>query len=564
MGLNGFFLTLFLASAGSGLCLVRQCAKREFVHSDQYLLTGVVDTNLPSLYEADIDTLATGLECDDFTSVDLVKAYISRIHEVNTALSPVTEINPDALAIASALDDERSRGVVRGPLHGIPILIKDTIATHDAMNNTAGSYALVGAKVPSDSTVARKLREAGAIILGKTNPSEWGNFRISLNSSNGWSAYGGQTYGPFYLHQDPSGSSSGSAVAASLGLATICLGGETDGSIIDPASYNNIVGMKPTVGLTSRHLVIPISERMDTVGPMTKTVKDSAYVLQSIAGVDPFDNYTSAIPDNADLNFVQACKLSALGGARLGVPRNVISLMTDNSTRSMVEAFDKSLKVLRLAGAEIIEDADFPAAQLSLNDSLLSAKIMGGDFVIDIEKYLSQLSYNPHNITSLIDLRRWTQASPLEGYPAKPTELWDAALSNWNNTEYDFWLAYQRGLYYGDEGGLLGAIRDHDLDAIILPSHFAWDWAAIVGAPIVTVPIGAMPHSQPVISDADGLVSSAPNIPFGLSFLGTRFSDARLIGLAYAFEQRTMIRKTVHPYITPRTDLRDILLEKHI
>ncbi|GES60667.1 amidase [Aspergillus terreus] len=550
---------LLVGGAGSCFYFNQMCGTLEYFQRNQYSLPSVINEQLPSLYQADIDTLARGLERKDFTSVDLT--YISRINEVNDAVSAVTEVNPDALSIASALDRERSRGAVRGPLHGIPILIKDTIATNDRMNNTAGSYALVGAKVPTDSTVASKLREAGAIILGKTNPSEWGNFRISLNSSNGWSAYGGQTYGPFYPHQDPSGSSSGSAVAATLGLATVCLGGETAGSIIDPANYNNIVGMKPTVGLTSRHLVIPISERMDTIGPMTKTVKDSAYVLRSIAGIDPFDNYTSAIPSETNLDFVGACNLSALSGARLGVPRNVISLMSNNSTVAMVEAFDKSLAVLRAAGAHLIENTDFPAAQDYLDDSLLSAQIMGADFVVNVEKYLSQLVYNPHNITSLAELRRWTQSSPLEGYPEKPTELWDAALQNWNNTEYGFWRAYQQGLYYGDEGGLLGTIKRYDLDAVLLPSHFSWDWAAVVGAPIVSVPIGAMPPGQPIVSDADGLVSAAPNIPFGISFLGAKFTDAKIIGLAYAFEQRTLIRNTVHPYIVPQTDLRDVVMK---
>ncbi|KAJ8133593.1 hypothetical protein O1611_g24 [Lasiodiplodia mahajangana] len=557
---GALFTTFMIVRARPGLCLNQQRGQKEYTHTSQYRLNSVVKSEQDlSLYEAGIDALATGLQCNKFTSVDLVNAYIARINEVNEDLSVVTEINPDALSIASELDEERLKGAVRGPLHGIPILIKDTIATNDSMNNTAGSYALLGARVPTDSTVARKLREAGAIILGKTNPSEWGNFRISLNSSNGWSGYGGQTYGPFYPHQDPSGSSSGSAVAASLGLATVCLGGETAGSIIDPASYNNIVGIKPTVGLVSRHLVIPISERMDTVGPMTKAVKDSAYVLQSIAGFDPLDNYTFAIPDHMDLEFVNACKLSALAGARLGVPRNVISLMLDDSTESMVESFNEALDILRSAGAHIIENTDFPAAQDFVNDGLLSAQIMGADFVVNIEEYLGQLEYNPHNITNLVELRRWTQSSPLEGYPEKPTELWDAALSNWNNTEYDFWRAYQRGLYYGDEGGLLGAIRRHSLDAVILPSHLSWEWAAVVGTPIVSVPIGAMPPEQPIVSDADGLVSAAPNIPFGLSFLGAKFTESNLIGFAYAFEQRTMIRKTVYPYITPQIDLQHVV-----
>ncbi|RYN78945.1 hypothetical protein AA0117_g4050 [Alternaria alternata] len=297
---------------------------------------------------------------------------------------------------------------------------------------------------------------------------------------------------------------------------------------------------------------------MDTIGPLTKTVKDSAYLLQGIAGFDIHDNYTSAIPEEVDMDFVGACKLSALKGARLGVPRNVIQLMSDEITQSMVKAFDDSLEVLRAAGAVVVE-SDFPAAQEFLDNSMIGAKIMGADFVVNIENYLRQLAYNPHNIKNLVELRKWTQDSSLEGYPSKPTELWDTVLQNWNNTEAGFWQAYQQGLYYDGEGGLLGTIERHNLDAVLLPSHFSWNFAGIAGAPIVSVPIGAMQSDQPIVSDADGLVSSAPNIPFGFSFLGAKFNDAKIIGLAYAFEQRTLVRATVKPYITPRTELWDII-----
>ena len=251
---------------------------------------------------------------------------------------------------------------------------------------------------------------------------------------------------------------------------------------------------------------------MDTIGPLTKTVKDSAYLLQGIAGFDVHDNYTSAILEEVDMDFVGACKLSALKGARLGVPRNVIQLMSDEVTWSMVKAFDDSLEVLRAAGAVVVE-SDFPAAREFLDDSMIGAKIMGADFVVNIENYLRQLAYNPHNIKSLVELRKWTQDSSLEGYPSKPTELWDFVLQNWNNTEPGFWQAYQQGLYYDGEGGLLGTIKRHNLDAVLLPSHFSWNFAGIAGAPIVSVPIGAMQSDQPIVSDADGLVSSAPNIP---------------------------------------------------
>ena len=225
-----------------------------------YATTAVNHTRFPLLLEATLDDLVAGLESNLFTSADLVKAYSLRILEVNSTLHVVTELNPDALAIATHADELRKNGTVLGPLHGIPILIKNNIATGDTMNNTAGSFALLGAK-QGDSTIAAKLRKAGAIILGKTNLSQWANYR-SNNSTNGWSAYGGQATAAYYPDQDPSGSSSGSGVASSIGLALGALGTETSGSILSPADVSNLVGIKPTVGLTSRHLVIPVSQTL--------------------------------------------------------------------------------------------------------------------------------------------------------------------------------------------------------------------------------------------------------------------------------------------------------------
>ncbi|KAH8743914.1 amidase [Hyaloscypha sp. PMI_1271] len=511
----------------------------------------------PSLIDATIDTLTAGLASKKFTSVDLVKAYLSRIAEVNETLHAVTEVNPDALIDAAKLDVERSAGSIRGPLHGIPLLIKNNIATNDRMNTTAGSWALVGAKVPRDATVVQKLRGAGAILLGKTNLSQWANYR-SLNSSNGWSALGGQGYGPYFPNEDPWGSSSGNGIASALGLALGCLGTETDGSIIDPSSFNNLVGIKPTVGLTSRHLVIPVSEHQDTVGPMARTVKDAAYILQAIAGKDPRDNYTSAIPGGVLPDYVASCKLSALSGTRLGIPRNVISLRSDNTTGPMMEAFEKALGVLQAAGATIVEDTNFPAAA-EFQISHLPTVILNADFVVNLESYLGSLTHNPRNITSLASLREFTRSFPLEDYPTRDTGLWDAALQGWNNTDPRFWPAYQQNLYYGDDGGVLGAIERNRLDAVILPSKFAADWAATVGSPIVTVPLGFYPAGVPVVKNSWNLVESAPNIPFGFSFLGAKFTEAKLIGMAYAFEQRTKVRDKVQPYIVPKTELSNVV-----
>jgi amidase len=247
--------------------------------SRAYLLIGDAAC-YPDLLEVGAEELIAGLESGAWTSVDLTKvcchnlsrapysriqAYILRIKETNSVLHAITEINPDALSIAAALDAERANGTIRSPLHGIPMIIKDNIATNDQMNNTAGLYSLLGAKVPRDATVAAKLREAGVILLGKSNLSQWANFR-SFNSSNGWSAYGGQVTGAYYPNMDPGGSSSGSGVGISIGLAFASLGTETDGSIVGPSSMNNLVGIKPSVGLTSCSLVIPISEHQDTVG----------------------------------------------------------------------------------------------------------------------------------------------------------------------------------------------------------------------------------------------------------------------------------------------------------
>ncbi|GKT92218.1 glutamyl-tRNA amidotransferase subunit A [Colletotrichum tofieldiae] len=256
----------------------------------------------PPLLDATLDDLSQGLESGLFTSVDLVNAYVARIRETKETLNAVTEVNPDAVFIAASLDLIRQQGgPLLGPLHGIPVLIKDNIATADNMNNTAGSYALVGARVPEDSTVAAKLRRAGAIILGKAHMSQWADYR-STNSSAGWSTYGGQTRGAYYPDQDPSGSSSGSGVASSVGLAWASLGTETFGSITLPCDVNNLAGIKPTVGLTSRYLVVPISEHQDTVGPMARTVKDAAHLLAAIVGPDSNDNYTTVLGADALVN----------------------------------------------------------------------------------------------------------------------------------------------------------------------------------------------------------------------------------------------------------------------
>ncbi|KAK5074150.1 hypothetical protein LTS08_005109 [Lithohypha guttulata] len=526
-------------------------------------------TPFPSLLDVTLEELATGLESGLFTSVDLVNAYIARIHEVNNTLHAVTQLNPDAITIAHQLDAERANGIVRGALHGVPVLVKDNIATADAMNNTAGSYALAGARVSRDSTIAAKLRKAGAVILGKTNLSQWANFR-SDNSSNGWSAIAGQVYAAYFPDQDPSGSSSGSGVASSVGLAWAALGTETDGSIISPCDANNLVGIKPTVGLTSRDLVIPISEHQDTIGPMTHTVKDAAYLLNAIAGYSQYDNYTSAIPfPNYTIpDYVAACDFSALRGKRIGIPRNVFdsSAIRESPYAPIIEAFDNVLPILRAAGAIIVDNTSWPGYDLEGGNR--TSVVLEGDFVTNLASYLAQLSYNPENITNLAEVRAFTQSFPLEDYPDRDTAVWDQALDYFGgqgNTSPNFWSNYTLGLELAGPLGLTGSMTNYSLDALIAPTIFASHFPAVLGTPVVTVPMGAYPTDANVTQNRRGdLNATGPGIPFSISFMAEKWSEEKLIGMAYAFEQRTKVRQKVLPLQinTPTTEIANIVAKR--
>lgn len=511
------------------------------------------------LIDVDLEYVATGLEGGLFTSVDLVNAYIARIKEVNSTLHAVTELNPDALDIAASLDAKRANGTVLGPLHGIPILIKNNIATDDKMNNTAGSWALLGSKVPRDSTLAAKLRKAGAIILGKTNLSQWANYR-SHNTSNGWSAYGGQVYGAYYPGQDPSGSSSGSGVASGIGLALATLGSETSGSILSPSDVGNLVGIKPTVGLTSRYLVIPISQHQDTVGPMARSVKDAAYVLQAIAGPDKHDNYTLAEPFNGRLpDYVAACRYNAFEGVRIGVARNVLEIWRNNTDEPVMAAFEEAIEQIKAAGATIV-DANFTAFDQWTKDGN-ETLVLNADFSSALANYFSELTYNPYNLTDLAQLQNFTHDFPREDWPERDTLIWTSALKQgWNNTDPRFWKAYQANLYYGGEGGILGALQRTNTSAVLLPTQLSPSIPALVGSPVITVPMGFYPPHFGVSRNGFGnLIAKAPNIPFGLSFMGPKWSEADLIGFAYAYEQRTHHRNDKQPYIVPNVELGDVV-----
>ncbi|KAL4928752.1 putative amidase [Aspergillus undulatus] len=521
------------------------------------------DCKFPSLLDATQSDIQNGLRLGCFTSVDLVQAYITRIHEVNSKLNPVLEINPEAISIAEQLDQARQQGKTFGPLHGLPVLVKDLIGTHDRMETSAGSYALIGAKVSADATVVANLRKAGAIILGKTSLSEWANTR-SLNSTHGWNAIGGQTYAAYYEQQDPSGSSSGSAVATDLGLAFAALGTETSGSIILPAEKSNVVGIKPTVGLTSRYMVIPVSEHADTIGPLARTVRDAAIILQAIAGKDVNDNYTMSSPfQTSQPDYVAACSLVGLQGMRIGIPRNVISTLPrffGSAAGPIISSFEKAIASIREAGATIVEDANFTAYGTFMQ-SQSPAKVVAADLLSGLASYLSGLTSNPNNLQGLADVRKFTQLSHEEGYPSRDTRRWDSAIyAGMNNSSPDFWPLYQQTLSLGEEGGLLGALSRHGLDAAILPSCLATDVPGVIGTPIVTVPFDAFPRNTPVQYNSRGdVVDVAPGIPLGVSFLGPKWSEQSLISMAYAFEQRTLSRKKLHRVVEPLTELEDLV-----
>ncbi|KAK6512529.1 hypothetical protein TWF481_001413 [Arthrobotrys musiformis] len=525
-------------------------------------------SDLPDLIDITIDDISTHLRDGCFSSYQLTQAYIARINQVNDTFHAVQEINPDALAIAKSLDCERKRGKVRGPLHGVPIFLKDNIATFDKLNTTSGSYALVGAKVKRDSTVAAKLRSSGAIILGKVGLTQWSNHRSS-NSTPGWSSRHGQITSGYYPGLRPEGSSGGSAVATDLGLALGALGTDTSGSIVTPAWRNNLVGVRPTMGLTSRALVIPISERQDSVGPVARTVKDAAYILSSIAGKCSADNYTSAIPFDKVPEYWRGLNKDSLRGAKIGIPSAVIKDIMNSTDPFRVE-FEKAVDIIRELGATIHDNREFTAYEeykaFTANFTLYS--ICGMEFKTNIRKYLNDLAVNPNNLHDAKDLINYTMSDPREEYPNRNVFLWEADTTKLpcdDNTCKTAWDLTQLRYRLGGEGGILGALSSaggpDGLDALIVPAHYApVDIAAIAGLPVVTVPLGFRSKDTVVEKDERGVVTTAPNEPFGLLFIGKAWDDQKLLNFAYAFEQKTQVRKKgPKQYKRPTAQIKDFM-----
>jgi amidase len=487
------------------------------------------------LEEASIARLQSAMSSGELGAVSLARKYLARIEEIDRhgpALNGVIETNPDVLTIARKLDLERKAKGPRGPLHGIPVLLKDNLDTLDRMTTTAGSLALAGSVPPHDSFVAQKLREAGAVILGKTNLSEWANFR-SAHSTSGWSGRGGLTRNPYALDRNPSGSSSGSAVAVAANLCAVAIGTETDGSILSPASYNGIVGIKPTVGLVSRAGIIPIAHSQDTAGPMARTVADAATLLSCLAGPDPRDAATQESTGRAQADYTRFLDSDGLRGARLGVARKFFGVQPVADQR--IEA---ALEEMKRLGATLVDPADLPSHG-TFGDSEMEVLLF--EFKADLNAYLAALgpAAPVHSLKELIEFNERHKAREM---PYFGQDILLRAKAKGPLTEKTYREALDKNRRLSRAEGLDAVFNQHRLDALVAPTagpaHMtdlvygdrdtggSTSPAAVAGYPSITVPAGLV-----------------FGLPVGLSFVGPAYSEPKLLQLAFAFEQATQARR---------------------
>jgi amidase len=485
------------------------------------------------LDEITISALQERMRAGNITSHSITEKYLRRINEIDKQgpkLNSVIEVNPDALAIASTLDRERAENRVRGPLHGIPLLIKDNIDTLDGMETTAGSLALLGSKPAQDSFVAGKLRQAGAVILGKTNLSEWANIRSS-HSTSGWSGRGGQTVNPYALDRNPCGSSSGSGAAVSANLCVAALGTETDGSVVCPASANGIVGIKPTLGLVSRAGIVPIAHSQDTAGPMARTVRDAAILLSALAGVDPRDGATETSQGKAETDYTQFLDPDGLKGARIGVARKYFGF-NDAVDQLMGQLIDQ----MKAAGAMIVDPADLESHG-KFDDTEFTVLLY--ELKADLNTYLAGRPGAPKSLQELI---AFNQGHASKEMPFFGQDVFIKAEAKGPLTSQEYRDALQANLRLSRQGGIDGLMDKFHLDAILAPTGGpAWitDWvtgdhaaggssnaAAVAGYPDISVPAGFV-----------------FGLPVGISFFGRAWSEPVLLKIAYGFEQTMKARK---------------------
>jgi amidase len=487
------------------------------------------------LAELSISDLQAGMQSAKYTSRTLVEKYLARIESIDQhgpTLRSVIEVNPEAMKLADALDKERKEKGPRGPLHGIPILIKDNIDTADRMSTTAGSLLMLGAMPTRDAFLVQKLRQAGVLLLGKTNLSEWANIRCSYSTS-GWSGRGGLTRNPYALDRNTSGSSSGSAVAVTTNLCAAAVGTETDGSIISPSSINGIVGIKPTVGLVSRSGVIPISHTQDTAGPMARTVRDAAILLGALAGIDPRDKATADSKEKATSDYTKFLDEKGLQGARIGVARNYFGFH-DSVDAVMAEA----LEAMKRQGATLFDPAEIPNIdKVSEHENT----VLFYELKADLNAYLAGLGTSAP-VKSLEEVITSNEKRKKQEMPFFGQNTFIKAQSKGPLTDKDYLEALEKCRRIARTEGIDAIMDKHKLDALVAPSDGpAWltdlvdgdhslasstTAAAVAGYPSITVPAGFV-----------------RGLPVGISFFGRAWSEPTLIKFAYAFEQATKARK---------------------
>jgi amidase len=488
-----------------------------------------------TLEEAGIGDLQQRMSVGKLTAHAIVQQFLDRIAAIDKSgpsLHAIIELNPDALKIADELDAERNNGKVRGPLHGIPVLIKDNIDTADGMHTSAGSLALAGSIPAQDSTVAARLRSAGAVILGKTNLSEWANFRSS-HSTSGWSGRGGQTRNPYALNRNPCGSSSGTGAAIAANLAAAGIGSETDGSVVCPAAANGIVGIKPTLGLVSRAGIIPIAHSQDTAGPMARSVADAAALLTAIVGADPRDALSVSGEAHRD-DYTRYLDGGALRGARIGVVRKLAGFSPD------VDALlARNIDTLKAAGATVIDPVELPNLGKYDDAELI---VLEYEFKHDLDAYLARLPAAANAPRSLAELIKYNERERVREMPWFDQDLLEKSQARGPLTDKVYRDALAREKSLAGRLGIDAALKKNRLDALIAPTGGpAWttDWiagdhtaggsstpAAVAGYPDITVPAGFV-HG----------------LPIGLSFFSGAWSEPKLIGLAHAFEQSMHARR---------------------
>ena len=549
-GRRRFLQASFLTGVGAAVYPV-QVAGREVAPAP----AAVPESSTFELNEITIRELQDGMKSGRFTARSIAEQYLARIESMDRpdkdksgndrrrpAVNSLLELNPDALAIADGLDQERKQKGPRGPLHGIPVLIKDNLDTSDKMNTTAGSLALMGARSPKDSFMARKLREAGAVILGKTNLSEWANIRSS-HSTSGWSGRGGQTKNPYVLDRNPCGSSSGSGAAVAANFCTVAIGTETDGSIVCPSSANGIVGIKPTVGLTSRAGIIPISHSQDGAGPMARTVSDAAILLGALAGVDPDDSATAGSQGKSYTDYTRFLDPNGLKGTKIGVVRKYCGF------HDGVDALmNTAIEEMKRAGATVVDPADIATIGKFDESELL---VFLYELKANLNNYLARLgpAAPVHTLKDIIDFNERNKEKEM---PYFGQDLFLKAEAKGPLTTKEYLDALEKNHQLSRTQGIDAIMDQFQLDALVAPTggpawitdlvdgdHFAGgssSAAAVAGYPNINVPAGFF-----------------FGLPVGISFFGRAWSEPTLIKLAYSFEQATKFRKP--PQFLPRVEV---------